>query len=55
MSNKKRAMCRGMRKPRGLGVRRYAARLVDLNEKLAVLPREKIIDKFFVTELNEIC
>ena len=34
LSKKKRAMRCGMRKPRGLKVRLYAARLIDLNEYL---------------------
>ena len=42
-----------MRKPRGLKVRGYAARLVGLNEYLTVLPGANISDKIFVTELND--
>ena len=42
-----------MRKPRGLKVRNYAARLIDLNEYLASFPGAKMTDKIGVTELNE--
>ena len=54
LTNKKRAMRRGMRKPRGLKVIFYAARLIELNEYLYVFLGEKIGNKFFVTELDEI-
>ena len=52
LPKKNRAMRRGMRKLCGIKVRRYAARLVDLNEYLNVFPREKISDKCFVAEVN---
>ena len=47
-------MCRGMRKPLGLKVRRYAACLIELNEYLDLFPGVNKSRKFFVTELNEI-
>ena len=46
-------MRHGMRNPHGLKVRRYAARLIDLNEYLALLPWEKLTYKIGVTELIE--
>ena len=46
-------MRRGMRKPHGLKVRRYAASLIDLSEYLASLPGATLSDKFSVTELNK--
>ena len=45
LPNKNRTMRRGMRKPRSFKVRCYAARLVDLNEYLHVLPGENISEK----------
>ena len=47
-------MCRGMRKPPGLKVRLYAARLIYLNNYLAVLPGAKISENNCGTDLNEI-
>ena len=47
-------MRRGIRNPRSLKVRRYAACLIDLNEYLDVLYGAKISNCFGVTELNEI-
>ena len=46
-------MCRGMKKTRGLKVRRYAARLIDLTEDLASLPGANFSKKISVTELNK--
>ena len=43
-----------MRKLRVLKVRRYAARMIDINEYLATFPGAKAGDNFFETELNEI-
>ena len=47
-------MRRGMKKPRSLTVRCYAARLIDLNEYLALFPGATLTLKIGVTELNEI-
>ena len=47
-------MRRGMKNTRVLKVRRYAARLIYLNEYLASFLGENLYDKFDVTELNEI-
>ena len=47
-------MRRGMKKPLALTVRRYAERLIDLNEYLASFPGATLNDKIYVTELNEI-
>ena len=47
-------MCRGMKKPRSLTVRRYAAHLIGLNEYLASFPGETLTDKIGVNKLNEI-
>ena len=44
----------GMEKPRSLTVRRYAARLIDLNEYLASFLGATLTDKIDVTELNKI-
>ena len=41
-------------KTRSLTVRRYAARLIDLNEYLASFPGVILTDKISVTKLNEI-
>ena len=46
-------MCRGMKKTRSLTVRRYAARLIYLNEHLASFPGSNLNDKIGVTKLNE--
>ena len=43
-----------MEKPRSLTVRRYAARLIDLNEYLASFPGATLNDKIDVTKLNKI-
>ena len=43
----------GMRKPRSLKVKCYATSFIDLNEYLAVLPGEKIIDKTCMMEQND--
>ena len=50
LSKQKRAMCHGMKKPRGLTVRRYTASLIDLNKYLASFPRAALADKIVVTE-----
>ena len=42
-----------MRKPRGLKVRRYTARLLDVNEYLAVFPGSNTSDKICIKEINE--
>ena len=41
LSKQKHTICCGMRKPHSLKVRRYAAHMIDLNNYLAVFPREK--------------
>ena len=40
-SKQKHAMCRGMRKPHKLKARRYAARMIVINEHLAAFPGAK--------------
>ena len=52
LSNQKRAMRRGVRKPHILKVRRHADRMIDLNKYWDMFPGAKISDKFFMTELN---
>ena len=47
-------MRRVMKKPRAITVRRYAARLIDLNEYLAPFTGATLNYKIGVTELNEI-
>ena len=47
-------MRRGMKKPCSLNVRRYAARLIDLNEYLASFLGATFPDNIGVTQLNEI-
>ena len=42
-----------MRNSRGLKVRCYAARLIELKKYLALLPGEKISEICFVMELND--
>ena len=54
LSKQKRSMRCGMKIPRSLTVRRYAARLIDLNEYLASFPGATLTDKIGITELNEI-
>ena len=54
LSKQKRAMSRGMRKPRGLKVRWYVNNLIELNGYLAVLPEANTSDRIFMTELNKI-
>ena len=54
LSNQKRTMCRGMINPRGFKCRRYAARLIYLNEYFDLFPGETTAEKNRVTELNEI-
>ena len=46
-------MRRGMKKPRSLTVRYYAARLIDINEYLANFSGENLTDKINVTKLNK--
>ena len=48
------AMCRRIRKPHKLKVRRFAACRIDLNSYLAILSGAKGSDKIGETELNEI-
>ena len=43
-----------MKKPRCLKVRKYADRLIDINEYLALFPGSKLTDKIGMTGLNEI-
>ena len=47
-------MRRCMKKPRSLKVRRYATRIIDLNEYLAYFPGATMADKIGVNELNKI-
>ena len=47
-------MRRCMKKPHRLKVRRYAARLIDLNDDLASFTGATLADKVFINELNEI-
>ena len=47
-------MCRGMKKPHTLTVRRYTACLNDLNEYLAFFPGATLNDNIGITELNKI-
>ena len=53
-SKQNRFMPCGMKKPRALTVRRYLARLIDLNEYLASFPGATLNDKIVVTEINKI-
>ena len=50
LSKQKRAMRRGMEKPRYLKVRRYAAQLIDLNEYLDLFPGDKLSEKIGVND-----
>ena len=52
MSKQKRAIRHGIRKPRSLKVRCYAARLIGLEEYLTMLPGANIRENNCVTELN---
>ena len=52
LSKQKRAMRRCMKKTRRLKVRRYAARLIDLNEYLTSFPGATMADKMGFNELN---
>ena len=47
-------MRRGIKKPRSLTVRCYAAHLIDLNEYLASFLGANLTDKIGVTKLNKI-
>ena len=51
LSKKNCVMRRIIRKPRGLKVRRYMARLIDLNEYLAVFPGGNMSENNWTTEL----
>ena len=53
-SKQKHAMLRRMKKTRILKVRRYAVRLIYMNEYLDSLPGATLADKIDVTELHEI-
>ena len=54
ISKQERTMHRCMKKPCILKVRRYAVRLIDLNEYLTSFPGAIMADKICVTEINEI-
>ena len=54
LSKKKRAMRCGIKKARNITVRRYAERLIDLNEYLVSFTGENLTDKIVGTKLNEI-
>ena len=47
-------MHRGIKKPRTITVRRYAARLIDLNEYLESFPGANLNDNIGITELKKI-
>ena len=47
-------MHQGMRKPRGLKVRRFMDRLIDLNKYSALFPGDIISDKIGLTKLSKI-
>ena len=47
-------MRRGMKKPRSLTVRRYLARLIDLNDYLKSFTGANFTDKIGITKLNQI-
>ena len=51
---KKRTMRHGIRKPFRLKLRRYAARLIDINKYLALFPRWKLTDKIGMRDIKEI-
>ena len=46
-------MRRGMRNPRGLEIRYYAAHIIDINDYFSVLPRAKASDKICKTEFDK--
>ena len=50
LSKQKRAIRRGMKKPRSITVNCYAALLIDLNEYLVSFPVVNLTDKIGVTE-----
>ena len=54
LSNQKRAMRRGMRKIDELKLALYADRLIDIDEYIVALYREKASEIIDETELNEI-
>ena len=51
----KRVICHETRKPLELKLRRYADRMVDLNEYMYAFPVSKAGEKNCETELNEFC
>ena len=53
LSKKRRAMHRQVMKPRGLKANCRAARLIELNEYLDVLPGENISDNVFMKDIND--
>ena len=54
LSKQKRTMRHVMEKQRALTVKRYAARLIHINEYLASFPGATLNDKIGVTKLNKI-
>ena len=52
LPKQRRAMCRCMKNLRSLKLRRYAARLIDLNEYLDSIPGKTMYDKMGATEVN---
>ena len=54
LSNQKRLLCHGMRKPRGLKFRRYAVCLIGINKYLDSFPGATLADQIVSTELNGI-
>ena len=54
LTKKKRMIICGIRKPRKLKARLYAAHIIELNEYLSIFPGEKASSNFFERELNEI-
>ena len=53
-SKQKCAMCRGMRKPRGLKLRRHDSHMIDINAYLDAFYGAKASDKIGETELDKI-
>ena len=54
LSKQKCVMRRGMRNPRGLNIRLYAAHMIGLNKYLSIFPWAKANEKMYETDLNEI-
>ena len=54
LSKQKRKIYRGMRKPRKLKVRRYAACLIYINDYLDAFPGSNTSDKIDKMEIDEI-